>query len=190
MKYLTVIRHAKSSWDQPGVPDHDRVLNDRGRRAAPAVAAFLHRTYFGGGGGEKLLPSPDRLVSSTAMRAMTTAQIMRDTFGMTADRLLLDSKLYLASPQVILDAVRGFDEKWNHVCIFGHNPGLHEFADEILARASVPKMPPKARAPCHHGVRAGVSSSGFRSSSSASEGRAKRLGSGGVARSSSDGPHQ
>ena len=141
MKYLTVIRHAKSSWDQPGVPDHDRVLNDRGRRAAPAVAAFLHRTYFGGGGGEKLLPSPDRLVSSTAMRAMTTAQIMRETFGMTADGLLLDSKLYLAAPQVILDAVRGFDEKWNHVCIFGHNPGLHEFADKILARASVPKMP-------------------------------------------------
>ncbi len=141
MKYLTVIRHAKSSWDQPGVPDHDRVLNERGKRAAPAVAAFLHRTYFGGDGGERLLPAPDRLVTSTAMRALTTAQIMRETFQMPVDSLMLDSKLYLASAGSILESVRALDEKWNHVCLFGHNPGLHEFADKILARADVPKMP-------------------------------------------------
>ncbi|MBK8093366.1 MAG: histidine phosphatase family protein [Verrucomicrobiaceae bacterium] len=141
MKYLTVIRHAKSSWDQPGVPDHDRVLNERGKRAAPAVAAFLHRTYFGGSGGEKLLPSPDHLLSSTAMRALTTAKIMQETFSMSADTLLLDSKLYLAAPNTILETVRSLDEKWQHVCLYGHNPGLHEFADKMLARASVPKMP-------------------------------------------------
>lgn len=141
MKYLTVIRHAKSSWDQPGVPDHDRVLNERGKRAAPAVAAFLHRTYFGGGGDEKLLPSPDQLLSSTAVRAVTTAQIMRETFGLPAESLLLDSKLYLAGSSVILEAVRALDEKFQHVCVFGHNPGLHEFADKILARANVSKMP-------------------------------------------------
>ena len=141
MKYLTVIRHAKSSWDQLGVPDHDRVLNARGQRAAPAVAAFLHRTYFGGGGDEKLLPSPDKLLSSTAVRAVSTAQIMRQALGLRADDLLLDSKLYLAAPPVILEAVRALDENWTHVCLFGHNPGLHEFADKILARANVSKMP-------------------------------------------------
>jgi phosphohistidine phosphatase len=141
MKYLTVIRHAKSSWDQPGMPDHDRVLNDRGLRAAPAVAAFLHRTYFGGGGGEAMLPSPDKLLTSTAMRALTTAQIMRETFSMPTQSLALDSRLYLATPSIILESVRALDEGWKHVCLFGHNPGLHEFAEKILARASVPKMP-------------------------------------------------
>ncbi len=141
MKYLTVVRHAKSSWGQPGLADHDRPLNERGLRAAPAVATFLHRTYFGGGGGNALLPTPDKLVTSTAARAFGTAQIMRETFCMPPDSMLLDSRLYLATPETILESLRSFDESWNHVCLFAHNPGLHEFADKILARANVPKMP-------------------------------------------------
>ena len=141
MKYLTVIRHAKSSWDQPGLADHDRTLNERGRRAAPAVAAFLHKTYFGGGEASALLPLPDRLVSSTAMRALGTAQIMREVIGLPPERLLLDSRLYLAEASAILDVVRHLDESWNHVVLFGHNPGMHEFAERILARAHVAKMP-------------------------------------------------
>ena len=70
MKYLTIVRHAKSSWGQPGLADHDRPLNERGLRAAPAVATFLHRTYFGGNESPPLLPLPDRLVTSTALRAL------------------------------------------------------------------------------------------------------------------------
>ncbi len=63
MKYLTIVRHAKSSWGQPGLADHDRTLNERGQRAAPAVATFLHRTYFGGADSPPLLPllNPARL---------------------------------------------------------------------------------------------------------------------------------
>lgn len=141
MKYLTVIRHAKSSWDQPGLADHDRTLNERGRRAAPAMAAFLHKTYFGGGEASALLPLPDRLVSSTAMRALGTAQLMREVIGLPPERLLLDSRLYLAEASAILDVVRHLDESWNHVVLFGHNPGMHEFAERILARAHVAKMP-------------------------------------------------
>jgi phosphohistidine phosphatase len=86
MKYLTIVRHAKSSWGQPGLADHDRPLNERGKKAAPAVAAFLHRTYFGGSGPSALLPLPDKLVTSTALRALTTAQIMRETFALPVDR--------------------------------------------------------------------------------------------------------
>lgn len=141
MKYLTVIRHAKSSWDQPGLADHDRALNERGRKAAPAVAAFLHRTYFGGAESPPLLPRPDRLVASTALRALTTAQIMRESLQMPIEHLLLDSRLYLAEANKILEVVRDLDESWQHVMIFGHNPGLHEFADHLLARAHVAKMP-------------------------------------------------
>ncbi len=141
MKYLTIMRHAKSDWGQPGLADHDRPLNERGKRAAPAVATFLHRTYFGGNGSPALLPLPDRLVSSTAVRALTTARAMRETLAMPVDKLLLESRLYLAEASRILDVMRGHDENWHHVMMFGHNPGMHDFAEKILARANIPKMP-------------------------------------------------
>ncbi|MDZ4287907.1 MAG: histidine phosphatase family protein [Prosthecobacter sp.] len=141
MKYLTLIRHAKSSWEKTGAADHDRPLNDRGRLAAPAVGTFLYRTYLGGGEGAPLLPQPDRLVSSTALRALGTAQLMREVMGLPPEVLLLTSKLYLAEAGQILDIVHGLDERWQHVMMFGHNPGMHDFAERILARAHVPKMP-------------------------------------------------
>lgn len=141
MKYLTVIRHAKSSWAQAGLNDHDRPLNERGLKAAPAMASFLYRTYLGGAGNAALLPVPDRLVSSTANRALSTAKIMLEAARMPRESLLLDSRLYLAESARILDVVREFDESWKHVMVFGHNPGLQEFADQILARAHVAKMP-------------------------------------------------
>ena len=64
MKYLTVLRHAKSDWGAPSLPDHDRVLDERGLRAAPVVARFLMKTYFGGNGSAALMPAPDRIISS------------------------------------------------------------------------------------------------------------------------------
>lgn len=141
MKYLTIVRHAKSSWAEAGLADHDRALNERGRKAASAVAAFLHRTYFGGSESPALLPAPERLITSTALRALTTAQIMRETFALPVDRLLLESQLYLAEAPRILEVMRGFNESWHHVMMFGHNPGMHDFAEQILARAHIPKMP-------------------------------------------------
>jgi phosphohistidine phosphatase len=141
MKYLTVVRHAKSSWAHSGLTDHDRPLNERGLVAAPAMASFLHRTYFGGGGGEALIPLPERLVTSTAARALATARIMQEVARMPLESLILDSSLYLAEAPRILNAVRQLDEEWKHVMFFGHNPGLHDFAERILARAHVPKMP-------------------------------------------------
>jgi phosphohistidine phosphatase len=141
MKYLTIIRHAKSSWDQPGLADHDRQLNERGRKAAPAVGAFLHKTYFGGAENPPLIPRPDRLVSSTALRALSTAQTMREIMGLPTESLMLDSRLYLAEAAQLLNVVRDLDESWQHVVLFGHNPGMHEFAERLLARAHVAKMP-------------------------------------------------
>lgn len=141
MKYLTVIRHAKSSWSQPGLADHDRPLNERGRRAAPAVAQFLWQTYLGGLGGEALLPMPDRLVTSTALRALTTAQVMRGALHLPTDSLLLDQGLYLATPTRLLERVRQLEEDWQHVMLFGHNPGLHEFAERMVKRGEISRFP-------------------------------------------------
>ncbi len=141
MKYLTVIRHAKSSWNQPGVNDHDRTLNERGLRAAPAVARFLLSTYFGGGGKAPLMQPPERIVSSTAERALKTAQQFRETLHLPQEAMRLESRLYLAPAEVILDVVRDSDETCRHLIVVGHNPGLHEFCDRMLARASIPRMP-------------------------------------------------
>ncbi len=141
MKYLTIMRHAKSSWDQPGVADHDRLLNERGRKAAPAVATFLHRAYFGGAESPAVLPMPDRLVTSTAARALSTAQIVRETLGLETDHLLLESRMYLAEPETLMGVVRHLDESWRHAVLFGHNPGMHDFVERLLARAHVAKLP-------------------------------------------------
>ncbi|MCB1226543.1 MAG: histidine phosphatase family protein [Verrucomicrobiales bacterium] len=141
MKYLTVIRHAKSSWNHPGLADHDRPLNDRGRRAAPAIAHFLHHTYLGGHGGQPLLPFPDHLLSSTAVRALTTAQIVREELGLPPDALRLSQRLYLAPESELLRAIQELQNGWQHVVIFGHNPGLHDFINRLLARGSITRFP-------------------------------------------------
>jgi phosphohistidine phosphatase len=142
MKFLTLVRHAKSSWETPGQEDHDRVLNERGRRAAPAVAAFLRQTYWCANEGQAaLMPAPSKLVSSTAQRAWETARALAATTAGGEQALLLDSRLYLAQPGAILDVVRGLDEAWQHVVLVGHNPGLHEFSNQILARGVISRMP-------------------------------------------------
>lgn len=141
MKYLTVVRHAKSSWDQPGLQDHDRPLNARGNAAAPAVARFLSATYFGAGSEPALMASPDSLTSSTAIRTLATTEHLTKHFSVEKNRIHLDSRLYLAPASTILEVVRGFDESSRHAVIVGHNPGLHDFCNRLLSRASIPKMP-------------------------------------------------
>lgn len=133
MKYLTLIRHAKSDWEN-AASDHERPLNERGKRNAPMVGRFLARTYLGANGVPALLPRPDRLVTSTAIRAKTTAQIMQPELGVSPETVVLESRAYLAEPKVLLQIVREFDDAWNHVMIFGHNPGISDFARKLLSR--------------------------------------------------------
>lgn len=105
------------------------------------MARFLSRTYFGGNGHCSLLPPPDKVVTSTASRALATAQLVAETMKLGKESLLLDSRLYLAEPEMVLQVVRSFDEKWKHAFVFGHNPGMHEFVDKMLARTRIPNLP-------------------------------------------------
>jgi phosphohistidine phosphatase len=141
MKYLTVIRHAKSAWDQPGLADHDRPLNTRGHAAAPAVGKFLAKTYFGAENGHFIVKKPDLLVTSTAARTVATSDYLQQAFGLKQERIRQDKRLYLAEPKVLLDVVRDLDEESAHAVIVAHNPGIHAFCDEILSRAAIPRMP-------------------------------------------------
>ncbi len=139
MKYLTLIRHAKSSWDDPSQSDHDRPLNERGLRNAPVMGRFLANTYFGMNGVAALLPKPDRLLTSTALRARTTAELMMKEMGL--ELLAGDRRLYLAEPKAMLQIVQAFDNTWRHVMIFGHNPGISECTERLLKRGDIKEMP-------------------------------------------------
>ncbi|MFZ4764008.1 MAG: SixA phosphatase family protein [Roseimicrobium sp.] len=131
MKYLTLIRHAKSDW-QTAETDYQRPLNERGLRVAPIVGRFLAKTYLGAEGAPALLPRPDRLVTSTALRAKTTAELILPELGSPQEHLVLDARLYLATPEELLAVVRGANDSWSHVVIVGHNPGISEFASRLL----------------------------------------------------------
>lgn len=118
MKELLLIRHAKSDWDHPGLPDHDRPLNARGLRDAPAMAAALKQRGV----------SPDRIVSSTAVRAMMTAKRLAGGMDYPEEKLRRKPELYLAPPAILLAVVQQLDEEAGTVMIVGHNPGMHEAA--------------------------------------------------------------
>lgn len=130
MRLLTLIRHAKSSWDYPELTDFERPINERGRRDAPRMAAYVR----------KLIGIPDRIVSSPALRAIATARIFADTLGIDANRILIEPRIYEASLDVLLSQIRLFDAADRHVMLFGHNPGLTDLAHS-LARCSFDAMP-------------------------------------------------
>lgn len=112
MKTLLLVRHAKSSWDHPGVDDHDRPLNHRGRRDAPEMGRVL---------AERGLV-PDRILSSTALRARTTAQLMAEALGFDVDRIILDERLYAASADEVLRVIGEIDGDIGTAMVVGHNP--------------------------------------------------------------------
>ena len=131
MKQLLLIRHGKSSWDHPGLSDHDRPLNDRGRRDAPRMAAALKQK------GVK----PDLILSSTAARAATTAQAIASGLDFHESDIEYDSDIYLASTSTLLRVIQSLDESLNTVLMFGHNPGMHETVDRLARDGSVDHFP-------------------------------------------------
>lgn len=121
MKRLTLVRHAKSSWKEMGLNDHDRPLNKRGKHDAPLMGKRLR------GRGA----SPDLLLSSTAKRARKTAEVIAETIGYRPAAVAYDERLYLAGVDSLLAVIRGLDDEKDHVMLFGHNPGLTELANRL-----------------------------------------------------------
>jgi phosphohistidine phosphatase len=114
MKNLFLIRHAKSSWDDSTLDDHERPLNQRGKDNAPIMAKRL----------QKLRVKPDMLFSSTALRAASTAQVFAKHLDFPQPKISFDPNLYLASAGMLQDYVSKIENSLNSVLIFGHNPGL------------------------------------------------------------------
>ena len=121
MRRLSLIRHAKSDWGDPGLDDHDRSLNDRGLRDAPRMGKALAERGI----------SPDAIISSTALRAFTTAKLMAKELGFPETEIRRESALYLPRPDQVLRVIQQIDEAHDCAILFGHNPGFHETAWEL-----------------------------------------------------------
>lgn len=119
MKNITLIRHAKSSWDHPDLPDIDRPLGPRGLRDAPVMADFLHKKN----------PNIDLWLTSPSERTKATAKFFQAAFGLDESAVLTLEELYHASADQLLGIVRGISATVSTVAIFGHNPGLTDFAN-------------------------------------------------------------
>lgn len=126
MKELLLIRHAKSDWGDPGLDDHDRPLNRRGLRDAPRMGKALAERKI----------SPDLIVTSSANRARTTASLVAAELGYEESLIKVESGLYLAHPEEILQVIQGIDESVGCVLLFGHNPGMHEAAWQMTRPGS------------------------------------------------------
>ena len=130
LKRLTLIRHAKSSWKDAGIADFERPLNARGERDAPRMG---HRIADSG-------KPPELLVASPARRAARTAELIAERLGARAPRIEYERALYLATPEQMLDVIRGLDAAVRHAALVGHNPGTTELVEQ-LSGAEVGNVP-------------------------------------------------
>ncbi len=130
MKKLLLVRHAKSSWDDISQKDFDRPLNDRGHRDAPKMAKRLLKDDV----------TLDALISSTAVRALTTAEYFAEAFDIKKKNIIHEPSLYLAEPKVFFEIISKIDDDHKTVAIFSHNPGITEFVNQ-LCNTRVDDMP-------------------------------------------------
>lgn len=114
-RIIYLIRHAKSSWDNPGQTDWERDLNDRGRRDGPRMAEYCLRNF----------PAPARILSSDSQRTRSTARFLIESGWVAHDRVTYSNELYLASGDRILDSLESLDENVDSVAVLAHNPGIH-----------------------------------------------------------------
>jgi phosphohistidine phosphatase len=128
MLTLSLLRHAKSSWDSPGVDDFDRPLASRGEAAAPRMGAFMARHKI----------APELILCSPAVRARQTLDLVLPELPGTPT-VAYEEALYLAAPKVLIERVRKIDAKVTHVMIVGHDPGMQALAVD-LAGTGDPKL--------------------------------------------------
>lgn len=121
MKTIYLLRHAKSDWADAGVKDHDRPLNERGREAAPAMAAYMRAKKY----------RPELVLCSTARRTVETYDLVKAALGDAAVKF--EETLYLAEPRQLMERLKWLDEAVTAVMFIGHNPGIAQFALELAS---------------------------------------------------------
>jgi len=130
MKSVILIRHAKSSWDQIGLSDFDRPLNDRGKEDAPRMARRLLEKEV----------AIDAFISSPAKRAKKTASLFVEEYNLHKNDIILVPELYHAGPEAFYAAIAHAPAGVNNIALFSHNPGITEFVNQ-LTDVKVDDMP-------------------------------------------------
>jgi phosphohistidine phosphatase len=133
MKTLYLFRHAKSSWSFDDLSDQERPLNDRGRDDAPAMGKALAKRRI----------CPDIIVSSPAVRAMSTAVLVAREMQYPHDKIVVESGIYGADVDDLLAIIRDLPDSAASVLLVGHNPTITETAN-ALSPSSVNEMPTAA----------------------------------------------
>ena len=123
MKTLSIIRHAKSSWDQLTQNDFDRPLNDRGKKDAAEMPKRLIQKKF----------VIDRFISSPAKRARKTALAFAKEYGRVETDIVFVPSLYHAPPAVFTGVIEGIEDDVESVAIFSHNPGITAFVNSLTS---------------------------------------------------------
>jgi phosphohistidine phosphatase len=131
MKRLTLLRHAKSSWRDTDLADHERPLSGRGERDAPRM-------------GERLRvrrARPSLIITSTAKRALDTARSVARVLGYPREFVHVEPALYLADPATILELIGKQEETFSDILLVGHNPGFTELVNELLPDLRLNNLP-------------------------------------------------
>lgn len=122
MKTLYIVRHAKSSWENPEFDDIERPLLDKGIKKTSRVIEFLK--------SKKL--KVDLIISSPAVRAYETAKLYAPTFAYDPAKIVINDNVYESSTDNLLDVLFELDNDVDSVMIVGHNPTFTDFANQFL----------------------------------------------------------
>jgi len=133
MKKLYLVRHAKSSWEDHILSDHDRPLSSRGKKDAPKIAALLKKEGY----------IPDVVYSSSARRAILTAKIFSEIFGLDSDKIIINASIYDSTTQDLLNLINSIDDSKKSAMLFGHNPGFTTLAN-LIGDKFIDNMPTSA----------------------------------------------
>lgn len=121
MKKLTLLRHAKSSWDDTVSRDFDRPLNGKGKKASKAVGTFIKQQEL----------DFDLVLASPAVRVIETLEFVEEAAGSSWEPAW-ERKIYLASSVTLIDVLRGVDGDAGHILMVGHNPGLEDLVFDLV----------------------------------------------------------
>ena len=118
MKNIILLRHAKSSWKDSSLNDHERPLNKRGKRDAPIMAKQLRNRNI----------IPDLIISSSSKRTLDTAKVFAEVLEFKS-HIQQSKKLYEASSYEILNHINKIDDAYNNILVVCHNPGITDLAN-------------------------------------------------------------
>lgn len=124
MKTLFIVRHAKSSWDDPDLSDEERPLLEKGIKKTSRVIEYLNDNHI----------SADLILSSPAVRAVETARLIAKGIRYPKEKITLMPEIYHFDSAHILRELRGLSDNIQSVMIVGHNPGVTQLASHLMGK--------------------------------------------------------